>query len=31
MTTGAQTAVRFRAPTLAALADHARETYPAEC
>ena len=31
MATGAQTAVSFRASTLAALADHARETYPAEC
>ncbi len=31
MAIGAQTAVSFRASTLAALADHARETYPAEC
>ena len=31
MATGAQTAVSFRASTLATLADHARETYPIEC
>jgi len=31
MTTGAQTAVRFRTSTLEAVAAHARETYPDEC
>ncbi len=31
MATGAQMAVQLRASALAALADHARETYPAEC
>ncbi len=31
MTTGAQTILAFRASTLAALAEHARESYPAEC